>query len=35
VRLAEDVADQFSDEAEVNEALREYLRGRNSEQAPA
>lgn len=35
VRLADDVAEQFSDEAAVNEALREYLRGRRSEQTPA
>ena len=28
VRLAEDVAAAFADEAAVNEALREYLRGR-------
>jgi hypothetical protein len=35
VRLAEDVAAAFSDEAEVNEALREYLRGRHAEAKPA
>ncbi len=35
VRLADDVAEQFSDEAAVNEALREYLRGRRSEHTPA
>jgi hypothetical protein len=35
VRLAEDVAAQFADEAAVNEALREYLRHRPSEHAPA
>jgi hypothetical protein len=29
VRLAEDVASAFADEAQVNEALREYLRGRD------
>ena len=34
VRLADDVAEQFSDEASVNQALREYLRGRRSEQRP-
>ncbi len=28
VRLEKDVAEAFSDEAAVNEALREYLRGR-------
>jgi hypothetical protein len=30
VRLAKDVADAFADEAAVNEALREFLRGRQS-----
>ena len=35
VRLAEDVAGAFADEAAVNEALREYLRGRHAEPAPA
>jgi len=35
VRLADDVASEFTDEAAVNEALREYLRGRRSEQTPA
>jgi uncharacterized protein len=35
VRLAEDVAEAFQDEAAVNEALREYLRGRPSAQSPA
>ena len=30
VRLAKDVAEAFKDEAAVNEALREYLRGRAS-----
>lgn len=35
VRLADDVAAAFSDEAEVNDALREYLRGRVSEHSPA
>jgi hypothetical protein len=34
VRLADDVATEFADEAEVNEALREYLRRRRSEHAP-
>jgi hypothetical protein len=29
VRLAADVAGAFADEAAVNEALREYLRGRH------
>ena len=31
VRLAEDVAGAFADEAAVNAALREYLRGRPAE----
>lgn len=31
VRLAEDVASAFADEAAVNEALREYLRNRLAE----
>ncbi|MBL8797565.1 MAG: hypothetical protein JNM56_26935 [Planctomycetia bacterium] len=31
VRLAEDVAGAFEDEAAVNEALREYLRDRRKE----
>jgi hypothetical protein len=35
VRLADDVAAAFSDENAVNEALREYLRGRESEKTPA
>lgn len=35
VRLADDVAAEFADETEVNEALREYLRGRRSEPSPA
>lgn len=35
VRLAEDVAGAFSDEAAVNEALREFLRGRQSAQSLA
>ena len=35
VRLAEDVAAAFADEAAVNAALREYLRGRASESTPA
>ena len=30
IRLAEDVAGAFSDEASVNEALRDYLRGRQT-----
>jgi aromatic ring hydroxylase len=34
VRLAEDVATEFADEAEVNEALREYLRRTRSERSP-
>jgi len=35
IRLAEDVAASFSDEAAVNEALREYLRNRQSPGSPA
>ncbi len=35
VRLAEDVAAEFADEDAVNAALREYLRGRATEAAPA
>lgn len=35
VRLADDVAAAFADEAAVNEALREYLRGSGREQSPA
>jgi hypothetical protein len=35
VRLADDVAPAFADEAAVNEALREYLRGRPAQQSPA
>jgi predicted esterase len=35
VSLAEDVATAFADEAAVNETLREYLRGRQSEKTPA
>lgn len=35
VRLAADVAPAFADEAAVNAALREYLRGRATEPAPA
>ncbi|HET6572308.1 MAG TPA: hypothetical protein VFG68_01810 [Fimbriiglobus sp.] len=35
VRLADDVAAEFADEAAVNEALREYLRGRRAERSPA
>ena len=31
VRLAEDVAASFPDEAAVNDALREYLRGRGAQ----
>ena len=31
VRLADDVADAFADEAAVNNALREYLRARPTE----
>jgi hypothetical protein len=30
VRLEKDVADAFADEAAVNEALRDYLRGRQA-----
>jgi hypothetical protein len=33
VRLAEDVAQAFSDEDSVNAALREYLRGQQSAKA--
>jgi hypothetical protein len=35
VRLADDVAAAFPDEAAVNDALREYLRNRPTEQLPA
>jgi hypothetical protein len=35
VRLADDVAAAFADEAAVNEALREYLRGHRPEATPA
>ncbi len=35
VRLADDVAAAFADENEVNEALREYLRGRPPAEMPA
>jgi hypothetical protein len=35
VRLAEDVAAAFADEAAVNEALREYLRSRGRQASPA
>ena len=35
VRLAEDVAGAFADEAAVNTALREYLRGHGTEKTPA
>ena len=34
VRLADDVAAAFADEAAVNEALREYLRGQRAEPNP-
>ena len=35
VRLAEDVAPAFADEAAVNDALREYLRGHSVEHSGA
>ncbi len=35
VRLADDVGAAFADEAAVNEALREYLRGRPAVETPA
>jgi hypothetical protein len=35
VRLADDVAAAFADEAAVNDALREYLRGHPAEQSRA
>lgn len=35
VRLADDVAGAFADEAAVNAALREYLQGRMSDVTPA
>jgi len=35
VRLEDDVADAFADEAAVNAALREFLRGRAAETTPA
>lgn len=35
VRLADDVAAAFADEAAVNDALREFLRGRRAEQSSA
>jgi hypothetical protein len=35
VRLEPDVATAFANEAEVNAALREYLKGRQEEKAPA
>jgi hypothetical protein len=35
VRLADDVAEAFEDEAAVNDALREYLRMHPGEQSPA
>jgi hypothetical protein len=35
VRLEKDVADAFPSEAAVNEALRDYLRGRQSTPSPA
>ena len=34
IRLADDVAEAFTDEVAVNEALREYLRGRRSQGNP-
>src|SRR5216683_1664228 len=34
VRLADDVASAFADEAAVNEALREYLRNRPAVESP-
>jgi hypothetical protein len=35
VRLAEDIAGAFADEAAVNDALREYLRSHPPQHAPA
>ena len=35
VRLADDVAGSFADEAAVNDALRDYLRGRRAAENPA
>jgi hypothetical protein len=35
VRLADDVAEAFADEASVNDALREYLRTHPSAKSPA
>lgn len=35
VRLADDVAEAFADEVEVNDALREYLRTHPDAQSPA
>jgi hypothetical protein len=35
VRLADDVAPAFKDEAAVNEALREYLKNRPASEIPA
>ncbi len=35
VRLDPDIAAAFADEAAVNAALREYLKGRQEEKAPA
>ena len=35
VRLADDVAGSFADEAAVNAALREYLKGKQGEKTPA
>jgi aromatic ring hydroxylase len=35
VRLAEDVAGSFADEAAVNDALREYLRSHPPQPSPA
>lgn len=35
VRLADDVAAEFTDEQQVNDALRDYLRGRRVAETPA
>ena len=35
VRLADDVAEAFADEAAVNDALRAYLRGHSAEPEPS
>ncbi len=35
VRLADDVATAFADEAAVNAALREYLRSQQTQETPA